>query len=68
MINWFFLRFLPSIAIRIVSCLKYRDMYRIVRVPYRYDPKSLSCISVRSLAGSKLNMDPPESLTYIILK
>ena len=38
MINWFILRFSPSIAIRIVSWLKYRDTYRIVRVPYRYAP------------------------------
>ena len=31
-----------SIAIRIVSWLKYRDTYRIVRVPYRYAPTDLS--------------------------
>ncbi len=30
--------FSASIAIRIVSRPKYRDTYRIVGVPYRYDP------------------------------
>ena len=52
MINWFILRFSPStsIAIRIVSWLKSRDTYRIVRVPYRYDPTVHTITKQRSFA------------------
>ena len=53
-IAWPILQISASIAIRIVSRLKYRDTYRIVRVSYRYNPNKLSHCLLSSKSSVQL--------------
>ena len=55
-ISWPMLQISTSIVMRIVSRLKYRDTYRIVRVPYRYNTTCVVSRIVLYLTSHKKNI------------